>query len=129
MHRPTKWTLMLALIALTASIGCDRMSTDTLVTPEPELTETLIIGPYTETCYGAFEQECYLEFNEEHQAWFYFYEAIVGFDYEPGFIYTLKTSLSDRGEGIQDVGRYEYRLVAVISKVAAPTDERPPRIP
>lgn len=32
-------------------------------------------------------------------------------------------------EGIQDVGRYAYRLVEVLDKEAASVDERPPPIP
>ena len=34
-----------------------------------------------------------------------------GFDFEPGFIYTLEVRLEDRGTEIQDVGRYAYHLV------------------
>ncbi len=92
-------------------------------------TEILIIGPYKTTCVGAFEQECYLEFNEERQRWEFFYENIQGFNFEPGFIYRLKVSLHERPEGIQDVGRYAYRLVEVLSKEEASVDERPPRKP
>ena len=91
--------------------------------------EILIIGPYKTTCVGAFEQECYLEFNAESQQWEFFYEGIQGFDFEPGFIWTLKVSLHEREEGIQDVGRYAYRLVAVIDKEEASVDEMPPRKP
>ena len=88
-----------------------------------------ITGPYRTDCVGAHPQECYLEFNEEAGKWHFFYEGIIGFDYEEGFIWTLKVSLHERPEGIQDVGRYEYRLVEVLKKEAAPVDERPPRNP
>ena len=115
----TKLIPSILLILLVSIIGCGR----------DEHIETLIIGPYEVDCVGAFEQECYLEFNEERQRWEFFYESIQGFDFEPGFIWTLKVSLHEREEGIQDVGRYAYRLVEVLDKEAASIDERPPRKP
>ena len=112
---------IITLILLSLTIGCDR--------DEADHTEILTIGPYRTDCVGAHPQECYLEYNEEAEAWHFFYEAIQGFEYEEGYIYTLKVSLHERPEGIQDVGRYAYRLVEVISKEEAPVDERPPRKP
>ncbi len=119
MPSPTKHKLLITLILFSFIIGCGW----------DEHTETLIIGPYKVDCVGAFEQECYLEFNEERQRWEFFYEGIQGFDFEPGYIYTLKVRLEDRGTEIQDVGRYAYHLVEIISKEVASVDERPPRIP
>ncbi len=120
-HMPleTKSIRLFTLILLPFIIGCGW----------DEHIETLIIGPYEVDCVGAFEQECYLEFNEENQEWHLFYEGIVGFDFEPGFIWTLKVSLHEREEGIQDVGKYEYRLVEILDKEPASVDERPPRKP
>ena len=126
----TKSILTIALILLSLSIGCDRTDTiNTLITPGEENMEILIIGPYTETCQGLIEQTCFLEFDEEAQEWHLFYENIQGFDYEPGFIWTLKVRLEDRGTEIQDVGRYAYHLVEVLSKKAASSDEMSPPIP
>ena len=53
---------------------------------------------------GAFEQECYLEFNEESQQWEFFFDGIRGFDFEQGFIWTLKVRLHEYSGDIQDVG-------------------------
>lgn len=119
MPHPTKYIFPIILIILSVIIGCGRDAHE----------EILIIGPYKTTCVGAFEQECYLEFNAESQQWHFFYEGIEGFDFEPGFIWTLKVSLHEREEGIQDVGRYAYRLVVVIDKEEASVDEMPPRKP
>lgn len=119
MPSSTKHILSITLIFLFFIIGCGW----------DEHIETLIIGPYKVDCVGAFEQECYLEFNEESQEWHFFYESIQGFDFEPGYIYTLKVRLEDRGTEIQDVGRYAYHLVEVLSKEEAPVDEKPPRNP
>ena len=127
----TQLTLLITLILSVLIIGCNREMPllDPSTAPDSEHTETLIIGPYTETCVGAFEQQCYLEFNEENQEWEFFYESIQGFDFEPGYIYRLKVSLHEREEGIQDVGRYAYHLVEVLSKEEASVDEKPPRNP
>ena len=83
---PKKLIVPITLILLFSIIGCNK----------GEHIETLIIGPYKVDCVGAFEQECYLEFNEESQRWHFFYEGIAGFDFEPGFIWTLKVSLHER---------------------------------
>ena len=122
-----KLILPITLILLTLTIGCDR--TGSLITPNKENIEIITIGPYTETCQGFIEQQCYLEFNEENQAWEFFYESIQGFDFEPGYIYRLKVRLEDRGTDIQGAGRYAYHLVEVISKTEASVEERPPRKP
>ncbi len=121
MQNAIKKILIITLILLSLTLGCDR--------DEADHTEILIIGPYRTECIGAHPQECYLEYNEEAEAWHFFYEAIQGLEYEEGYIYTLKVSLHERPEGIQDVGRYAYRLVEVISKEEAPVDEWPPRKP
>ena len=134
---PTKLTVPITLLFLMLAIGCSReeitkiaTTTDEMIDPATdEMIETLIIGPYTETCQGFIEQQCYLEFNEESQKWEFFYENIKGFDFEPGYIYTLKVRLEDRGTEIQDVGRYAYHLVEIISKEEASVDEKPPRNP
>ena len=128
---PIKLILPTILILLALTIGCGREGTIKTVISTDEMIETLIIGPYTETCQGfhPVDQQCYLEFNEKSQEWEFFYENIQGFDFEPGFIWTLKVRLADRGAGIQDVGRYAYHLIEVLSKEAASLDERPPRKP
>lgn len=119
MSFPAKLTPSILLTLLVFTIGCGRDGN----------IETLIIGPYTQTCQGFIEQQCYLEFNEESQEWEFFYENIQGFNFEQGYIYTLKVRLEDRGTEIQDVGRYAYHLVEVISKETASVNEKPPRKP
>ena len=119
MQNTTKLTLTITLIILSLTIGCDW----------GQHTEILIIGPYTTTCFGPFEQECYLEFNEEAEKWHFFYDEIIGFNYEEGFIWTLKVRLEKLDEAMQDAGLYDYYLVEVLKKEAAPIDVRPPRKP
>ena len=97
-----------ALLSLLGS-GCDSPSHDSSL-------EILTIGPYTRTCQGFIEQTCFVEYNGDNQQWEFFYEPIQGFDFEPGFVYTLEVRLEDRGTDIQDVGRYAYHLVAILDK-------------
>ena len=60
--------------------------------------------------------------TEEAGRWHFFYEGIEGFNFEPGYIYTLEVRLEDRGTEIQDVGRYCYHLIKLLDKVKAPDD-------
>lgn len=119
MSYTTKRKLAITLIILSLTIGCDW----------GQHIEILTIGPYRTECPSFSGSDCYLEFNEEAQRWHFFYEAIHGFDFVPGYIYRLKVRLEERPEGIQDVGRYEYHLIEVLSKEEASVDERPPRKP
>ena len=71
MQYQTKLILPITLILLSLTIGCERETTgvSSLITPGEDNIEILIIGPYRTTCVGAFEQECYLEYNEESEQW------------------------------------------------------------
>ena len=130
-----KHTLLITLILTTITIGCGPDSEfkspckRSWISRCAANTEILIIGPYRTACVGAFPQECYLEYNEESERWHFFYDGIDGFEYEPGYIYTLEVSLHEYAGDIQDVGKYAYRLVQVLSKEEASVDERPPRKP
>ena len=95
------------------SIGCER---DDRTLSEEENVEILTIGPYTQTCQGVAEQDCFLAYNEESQQWELFYENIQGFDFEPGFTYTLRVRLEERDPVPQDAGRYAYYLIEVLNK-------------
>ena len=69
MSSPTKLILPITLIILSVIVGCNRNE----VKHRAAIETTLIIGPYKVDCVGAFEQECYLEFNEEsHQKMAFF---------------------------------------------------------
>ena len=119
----TELLLSTILLSFSLAIGCDRGSTGSLIRPTEEHIEILTIGPYTKSCQGLIEQQCFLEFNEERQRWELFYEGIQGFDFKPGYIYTLKVRLEERDPDIQDVGRYAYYLVELLNKEVASVDE------
>ena len=114
-----RFFLIIALLFLSACGGDNPLSS--LIGGEEHI-EIITIGPYMKRCQGFIEQDCYLEYNEDSEQWEFFYESIQGFDFEPGYIYTLEVRLEDRGTEIQDVGRYAYHLVKLIEKKKAPED-------
>ena len=115
-----RFLLIFALLFLSACGAEDALFP--LVSDEEHI-EIITLGPYTQRCHGAFfEQDCLMVYNEDSGRWEFFYESIQGFDFEPGFIYTLEVRLEDRGTEIQDVGRYAYHLVKIIEKTEAPDD-------
>ena len=115
-----RFLLIIALLFLPA---CGMENPLSSLVGVEEHIEIITIGPFTGRCHDAhFERDCLMEYNEDSGRWEFFYESIQGFDFEPGFIYTLEVRLEDRGPYIQDVGRYAYHLVKVIEKKKAPAD-------
>ena len=118
-----RFLLILALLFLSACGVEDILLPPVSEEEHEEHIEIITIGPYTELCHDAFfDRDCLVEYNEDSGRWEFFYESIQGFDFEPGFIYTLEVRLEDRGTEIQDVGRYAYHLVEIIEKKKAPDD-------
>ena len=110
------WALLLAAILLCGLyVGCGAKEAPTLADDE----QILIIGPNQVRCMGAFEQDCFLVYEEAAGEWNLFYEGIIGFEYRPGFRYTLRVRLEERDKDIQDVGRYAYHLVEILEKKRA----------
>lgn len=104
-----RYILVLAAALLISGAGCGSG-------PHDENREFLTIGPYTRTCYGLSEQECFLTYNEASRQWEFFYEEIQGFAFEPGFVYVIEVRVEDRGTEILDAGRYAYHLAAISNK-------------
>ena len=104
-----KSILVLTVGLLISGAGCESG-------PHKENLEFLTIGPYTGTCYGLAEQECFLAYNQANRRWEFFYEEIQGFAFEPGFVYILEVRVEDLGTEILDAGRYAYHLTGIFSK-------------
>ena len=118
-----RFLLILALLFLSACGVEDILFPLVSNEENEEHIEIITLGPYTGLCHDAFfDRDCLVEYNEDSGRWEFFYEGIQGFDFEPGFIYTLEVRLEDRGTEIQDVGRYAYHLVKIIEKKKAPED-------
>ena len=87
---------------------------------EPSLTR-LLIESYKVECQGFILQECHLVKEGDaipEGEWTYFYEDISGFEYTPGFRYTIEVIKTERKPLPQDVGRYQYSFLSLIAKEA-----------
>ena len=72
-------------------------------------------------CHGFILQEYYIV--KEGDAipdgeWTYFYEDIIGFEYTPGFRYTIEVVKTERNPLPLDIGRHQYAYLSLIAKEA-----------
>ena len=84
--------------------------------------QTLWVNSARVDCVGVGPMQCFQIKNSETEPWSNFYQDIVGFDFEPGYIYKLKVSVKtlDLDELPADKSSLEYRLVEVLSKEVDP---------
>ncbi len=76
------------------------------------------VGPTLAKCYGVGLRSCMVVNGG------FFYDAIEGFEYEPGYDYRLRVGKYDPwggNEPPQDAGRYAYRLLEELEKTPAPS--------
>lgn len=81
--------------------------------------ELLRINHYETIAYGSFTGFYNLvqyENDFDTDNWSVFYSNIIGFDYEPGFVYEINVSKSKINNPPQDASSISYTLVEVISK-------------
>lgn len=95
------------------------MNTCTGPTDKPNI-ETWWINSSKKDCTGVGPMSC-LQIqkgkNIDPNAWELFYSGIEGFEYQPGFIYQIEVSVSDRAEPIPaDASSKIYKLEKVISQ-------------
>ncbi|WP_298531191.1 DUF4377 domain-containing protein [uncultured Algibacter sp.] len=83
-------------------------------------TKTLIVNSFKTPCTGVAPMSC-LQVKEspEDSQWTNFYNQIEGFDYEPGFLYTIEVSVENIPEDqiVADASSLKYTLINVINKV------------
>ena len=80
-------------------------------------TETWLVAPERVPCSGVAPMECLqIKKNPSDTAWQYFYDAIEGFTYEPGYTYTLEVSSAKVENPPADASSIQYKLVKVIKK-------------
>lgn len=81
--------------------------------PDAEIME-VSVGSELESCVGLYPMMCMVVDGG------LFYDAIDGFDFEPGYEYKLRIerydAWPDMEEPPQDAGKYGYRLIEVIRK-------------
>ncbi len=83
-------------------------------------TETLIVGPIQVPCTNATGQDCFQIKKDSTSDWVNFSGNIAGFDYEPGYSYTLEV---EKAKALNDVNNLEYSLKKILKKEKMPNTE------
>lgn len=78
--------------------------------------ETLIIASQQGDCIGVVPQKCLWVKKDAAQNWEFFYTTIDGFDYEPGYEYTIEVEKENVENPPADASSIKYKLVKVVSK-------------
>lgn len=110
---PRRYASALAL-ALIACAGCNN------VTGPQERLLTLQVASTRVPCTGSFPTTCLQTRERSDAPWELFYDPIAGFTYEPNYEYVLRVTRRDVPNPPADGSAFEYRLVAVLSKIAVP---------
>ncbi len=80
---------------------------------------TLDVAAARVPCQGAFPQECFRVRQQPDTEWTLFYDPIEGFDYQPGFEYTIKVLQRSIRNPPADGSSASYHLVSILRKVPA----------
>ncbi|TDQ18854.1 META domain-containing protein [Algoriphagus boseongensis] len=111
-------TILLLLNLLLMATTCQKEQTEEFET------EIWWINSARVDCVGVSQMTCFQiqkEAEWESGKWKLFYDAIEGFDYEPGFLYQIKVEVTKKKEPIPaDASSLSYKLVEVISKKPDP---------
>ncbi len=78
--------------------------------------KTYIVADHKSSCTGLMPMDCYLVKEKAKNEWGYFYNFIEGFDYEEGFEYKIKVSVTKYEQVAADASSYTYRLLKIMSK-------------
>jgi hypothetical protein len=112
MDMKARQLLSIALIVSTAAllVGCSE-------TLRPgERTAILDIAPHLAPCTGVEPQECLLVRKRPDGDWQLFYDPIEGFDFEPGYEYTLLVAIRSVPDPPADGSSIAYRLLHLLRK-------------
>lgn len=111
-----KLLLILGLLSILIT-GCKKEAEDTeIMTVASEKRDCFLIGRFP----------CYIVKTEDVQGWHTMVEAIVGFEYTPGYEYVLEVKRLEMVDPPQDwLG--QYQLIKVISKEKKNSENLPPQ--
>ncbi|MDJ0752827.1 MAG: META and DUF4377 domain-containing protein [Ardenticatenaceae bacterium] len=79
---------------------------------------SLFVGAEQVDCVGEGPQTCLLIKEDPAADWTYFYDTIEGFEWEAGYEYELKVSVSEVEDPPADGSSLRYELIEVVSKMA-----------
>jgi len=114
-----------AIIILPAALmvlvlSCEKVKT-VFVSDPPSSEYTMKVNHYRPACMGESEQLCFSIQSEEEgnmgsSSWGLLYEDIMGLDYEPGYIYTIRVRASKIQEEHTSGETRMYEMLKQISK-------------
>ncbi|MCG8393000.1 MAG: DUF4377 domain-containing protein [Pseudomonadales bacterium] len=78
--------------------------------------EILHVAPYTSACIGAGPMNCMQVRADDESNYQLFYNHIEGFDFEPGYNYTLRVKVENVDNPPADGSSLRYTLLEVVSK-------------
>jgi len=79
----------------------------------------LYVGPQRVACTGVAQQQCLLVRSNEREDWQYFYSAIEGFAFEPGYFYKLLVRKDRVDIVVPDQSSLRWRLIRILSRTRA----------
>lgn len=72
----------------------------------------------TVPCTGVVSQECLQVRESSEDEWVLFYDAIKGFEHEPGYDYTIRVAETIANDPPADASLFQWSLIEVLSKTA-----------
>jgi heat shock protein HslJ len=84
----------------------------------PATEQTLFVGPEQVDCTGVAPQKCLLVKEEPDADNTFFYNSIVGFNWEAGYEYELRVNVVSIPNPLADASSLRYELVEVIDRSA-----------
>lgn len=103
----TSITLFLFFI-LTTATTCDEEN----FSPE----QNWIVASEQKECQGIVLQQCYLIKINGSDQWEYYYDEIIGLDYEAGYEYQIRVREDMINNPPADASSIQYTLIEIISK-------------
>ncbi len=119
-HTFASATVVLAAV-LSGACGSDAVSSPTAPSASPAagIVKTLQVAPSRVDCVGVAPQSCLLVRENAGAPWTNLYEPIVGFEYEPGFLYEIRIKEEAVSNPPADASSIKRTLIAVLSKTPA----------
>lgn len=106
-----KVVLLLGCLLLVLA-GCSKVEKD-------HKSVTVHIAPEWVTCTGITQQNCMKVRFVKDQPWVLFYGKIKGFNYQPGYYYTLEVKQQHTKQENPLVSRMAWKLVKVVKRTKA----------
>jgi hypothetical protein len=110
--------VILVFLFLSTIVSCEQNNDDLNQ-------KTIIVASKTIDCQGIAAQKCLLIREVDKQNWNYFYDSIIGFNYEEGFEYEILISEKEIENPPQDASSIEYTLIKVFSKIEKTSENLP----